>query len=155
MRKVIASAGAAGLIAVGLSASPAMAEPGKRQPQPFLIQESQKSFGASMTFTASGPLCRSGTWNDDLTHFAETPNAKWQMVATTVYTCDDGSGTFSAEKNTHLQFFPDGGAMSHGPFRIVGGTGAYEGLHGSGRNDGEGNWMTGDGSATIRGHLTP
>lgn len=156
MRKAIASAGAAGLIAVGLGASPALADPGNQQPQPFVIKESQNFFEGWRTFTAIGPLCPSGTWEDDRIHWNTPPNARVNEVSTTVYTCADGSGTFTASKNTHIQFFPDGGAISHGSFRITGGTGAYEGLRGSGGgNDGVGNWLTGDGSATIWGHITP
>ncbi len=156
MRKAITSTGVAGLIAVGLGAAPALADPGNQQPQPFLIHESQNFYEGWRTFTASAPLCPSGTWEDDRAHLTDKPKAKWQEVATTVYTCDDGSGTFRADKNNHIQFFPDGGITSHGPFRIVGGTGAYEGLSGSGGgNDGVGNWMTGEASATIWGHINP
>lgn len=159
MRKIIAVAGTAGLIIVGLGTSPVLADPYKQQPVSFQIHETQTGFGtpaATATFTASGPLCPSGTFVDAYTHEA-SPGARYRVniKGTAVYTCDDGSGTFLARKNTHMQFLADFTATSVSPFKIVGGTGDYEGMRGSGKNVGLGDFNTGVLSATIYGSIVP
>lgn len=107
-------------------------------------------------FTATGPLCPSGTFVDDYRH-ESAPGAKYKMTitGTAVYTCDDGSGTFTAKKNTHIQFLPDYTATAVSPFQTIGGTGDYEGLRGSGTNVGLADFNTGELLATIYGQLVP
>jgi hypothetical protein len=50
------------------------------------------------------------------------------LLITTVYTCDDNSGTFDMLKHVFITFNPDGSFTNTGPVQILGGTGAYVGL---------------------------
>jgi hypothetical protein len=52
-----------------------------------------------------------------------------------VYTCDDGSGTFNALKELIGTIGPDGIA-STGPIQLLGGTGAFTDLRGHGVDTG-------------------
>jgi hypothetical protein len=137
MRKIIAVAGTAGLIA-GLGTAPALASPDPQKPVTFTINETQNFYvPGSARFTATGPLCASGTFVDDYTHEVQASHSgKVHLRGTAVYTCDDGSGTFTAAKNTHLSFNFDYSLTAKSPFRIIGGTGDYEGLRGTGTNVG-------------------
>jgi len=86
------------------------------------------------TFTATAPLCPSGT----LTGEAKAVGGAFvggdttRFTATTVdhFTCADGSGTFT------IQFHPQGdvAALRGGPtpWVVLGGTGAYSAMHGAG-----------------------
>src|SRR5216684_7894580 len=67
------------------------------------------------TFTAPPPLCPSGSWLGN-------------GSGTRVFTCADGSGTFTASFNGQLEHAQ--GAT--GPWTIPGGTGAYTMLRGEG-----------------------
>lgn len=80
------------------------------------------------TFTASSPLCSSGT-------FVSEPIAGGGGSVASAFTglqhfsCDDASGTFTIQfhPQVHPPDFIDGG-----PWAALGGTGAYDGLRGSG-----------------------
>jgi hypothetical protein len=67
------------------------------------------------TFTASPPLCPSGSWVGN-------------GVGGRVFTCSDGSGTFTASFQGELEHTQG----STGPWAIVDGTGAYAALRGEG-----------------------
>ena len=88
------------------------------------------------TFTASDPLCPAGTFVD---HFVGGGGAfrsgRVFFGASNirkVFTCDDGSGTFTIQ--FHPQFTPatSAGCESSGPFAVIGGTGDYTRLRGQG-----------------------
>jgi hypothetical protein len=80
------------------------------------------------TFTAGSPLCSSGT-------FVTEPIAGGGGSVTSAFTglqhfsCDDASGTFTFE--FHPQIHPPD-FIDQGPWAALGGTGAYDGLRGSG-----------------------
>src|SRR4051812_18912815 len=75
-------------------------------PMPFTITEDV----LAGTFTATGPICSSGTFMDDLKVFAGHPDKTGQanIVQHTVYSCDNGSGSFNALKVQHLTFSESG-----------------------------------------------
>lgn len=106
---------------------------------------------------ASWPLCPSGTFQDGFCHTAAWKGASSKLFllgVTSVYTCDDGSGTFLASKKVFITFNDDGSLTTTGPFKITGGTGAHAGPQGSGRNAG---YAAADGTAeaTISGTVIP
>jgi hypothetical protein len=88
------------------------------------------------TFTASDPLCPSGTFVDQFVGGGGSFRSGRVVVGASnirkVFTCDDGSGTFT------IQFHPQGtpatppGCVNAGPFAVVGGTGAFAHLSGTG-----------------------
>lgn len=94
----------------------------------------QTVFGNPGTFQTSGAgLCASGTTTDQTSVSAlPSPNHTLFHVRKT-FTCDDGSGTFTAL----LQVFSSGGNDSFS-WSIVGGTGTYANLRGSGSGVGIG-----------------
>ena len=109
------------------------------------------------TFTTppDGPLCPSGTFTDEVTVIGGLSNPalpKVNLLIETVYTCDDGSGTFFAQKHVFLTFNEDGSDTNTGPITLKGGTGDYTGLSGHGFNNGT---VTPEdiGVATISGDL--
>lgn len=121
-------------------------------PVPFTITEDV----LARTFTATGPLCPSGTFEDDQAVFAGRPEMTGQanVVIHTVYTCDDGSGTFDALKVQHITFAPSGlGLSGTGRITLNGGTGAYTTLQGFGTDNGFINFDTGDSAGNIGGQI--
>jgi hypothetical protein len=88
------------------------------------------------TFTASDPLCPSGTFVDDFVGGGGAFQSGHVFYhASTVrktFTCADGSGTFTIL--FHPQFSPatPAGCEEAGPFTVIGGTGAYTQLRGHG-----------------------
>jgi hypothetical protein len=104
---------------------------------PFTITEQINFDTGDFTFTATGPLCPSGTFEDTVATVADGQSGqpKLNLVITTVYTCDDGSGTFDMLKHVFLTFNPDG-STNTGPVQILGGTGAYADLTGHGVDNG-------------------
>ena len=104
---------------------------------PFTITEQINFDTGDFTFTATGPLCPSGTFEDTVAVAADGQSGqpKLNLLITTVYTCDDGSGTFDMLKHVFLAFNEDG-STSTGPVQILGGTGAYAGLIGHGVDNG-------------------
>jgi hypothetical protein len=104
---------------------------------PFTITEQINFETGDFAFTTTGPLCPSGTFEDTVATVADGQSGqpKLNLVITTVYTCDDGSGTFDMLKHVFLAFNEDG-STSTGPVQILGGTGAYAGLIGHGVDNG-------------------
>jgi len=134
------------LIPLGAAASAQAAEP-----VPFTITEQINFATGVATFTATGPLCPSGTFVDDVTVVAPNPESSGidskgglNLVIRTVYTCDDGSGTFNALKHVFITFTDDG-STNTGPIQLMGGTGAYTGLVGHGVDNGTASGDTGVG----------
>ena len=124
--------------ALGLFALVGVAAPAQAATQvPFTITE-QVNFATGVnTFTATGPLCPSGTFVDTVVTLAggQSGQPKANLLITTVYTCDDGSGTFDMLKHVFIAFNEEG-STSTGPVQILGGTGAYAGLIGHGVDNG-------------------
>jgi hypothetical protein len=123
-------------------------------PVPFTITEQINAATGVTTFTATGPLCPSGTFADDVKVFAPNPESSGidssgtlNLLIRTVYTCNDGSGTFNALKHVFITF-TDNGFTNTGPIQLLRGTGAYTGLSGHGVNNGT---RTGD---TGVGHIS-
>ena len=88
------------------------------------------------TFTASAPLCPSGTFVDEFVGgggaFGSDRVFYNANTVRKMFTCADGSGTFTIL--FHPQFTPatPPGCVNAGPFAVVGGTGAYAHLRGTG-----------------------
>jgi hypothetical protein len=88
------------------------------------------------TFTAADPLCPSGTFIDDFVGgggaFRSGHVFYHSATVRKTFTCSDGSGMFTTL--FHPQFSPatPAGCEEAGPFAVVGGTGRYEKLRGSG-----------------------
>ena len=135
------------LVPLGATAAAQAAEP-----VPFTITEEVNFVTGDFTFTATGPLCPSGTFVDDVTVVAPNPeesqgiesSGRLNLLIRTVYTCDDGSGTFNALKHVHLTLSDDS-FTNTGPIQLLGGTGAYTGLVGHGVDNGFG-------QADVTGH---
>jgi hypothetical protein len=88
------------------------------------------------TFTASEPLCASGTFVDEFVGgggaFRSGRVAYNASTIRKMFTCADGSGTFTIL--FHPQFTPaiPAGCEQAGPFAVIGGTGDYAQLRGQG-----------------------
>jgi hypothetical protein len=80
------------------------------------------------TFTATSPLCPSGTFVTEPVAGGGGAVAS-AFVGLQHFSCGDASGTFTIQ--FHPQVHPPA-FIDHGPWAARGGTGAYEGLHGSG-----------------------
>lgn len=128
---------------------------------PFTISE-QITLGPGgpvlETFTATGPLCRSGTFAD--TVLASQPDnsqgpahGKLILTVRSVYTCADGSGTFNALTKSIGTPGPDDTVTSTGTVQLLGGTGAFTDLIGHGTVTGGINFATGTAFATDMGSI--
>jgi len=86
------------------------------------------------TFTATEPLCPSGTFVDAQLGGGGSPVSPFYHAFSVrkTFTCDDGSGTFTIL--FHPQFNPSTSTSCEeaGPFSVVGGTGDYVTLSGHG-----------------------
>lgn len=103
---------------------------------PFTITESVDFAGGHNTFTATGPLCPSGTFSDDVRVVTSGGRSGgFNVLVRTVYTCADGSGDFYAQKNIFVTF-TDTGFTNTGPINLSGGTGRYTSLSGHGVDNG-------------------
>lgn len=80
------------------------------------------------TFTASEPLCSSGTFVSEPIAGGGGPVAS-AFTGLQHFSCDDASGTFTIQ--FHPQVHPPD-FIDQGPWAALGGTGAYDGLRGSG-----------------------
>jgi hypothetical protein len=108
-------------------------------PESFTITETiDFTSEAPPTFTATGPLCPAGTFEDEVIAIGggRGPNSKVNFQIRTVYTCSDGSGTFFAEKHVFVTANEDGSSSNTGPITFNGGTGDYTGLSGHGVDEG-------------------
>ena len=133
----------AAALAAGIATLPARAA----EQVPFTITEHIDFAAGTFTFTATGPLCSSGTVEDTVVTVAggRSGQPKIELLITTVYTCADGSGTLDMRKHVFITFNPDGSFTNTGPVQIVGGTGAYTDLIGHGADTGATNGDTGTG----------
>jgi hypothetical protein len=127
---------AAAVLLFALAGGAASAQAADRVP--FTITEQINFDTGGFTFTATGPLCPSGTFEDTVAVAADGQSGqpKLNLLITTVYTCDDGSGTFDMLKHVFLAFNEDGSSTNTGPVQILGGTGAYADLIGHGADNG-------------------
>ena len=138
-----------GLLAVFVIAQPAHAA----ENVPFTINEQLDFETGVFTFTATEPLCPSGTFEDDVSveafaHSEQARSGGGNLLVRTTYTCADASGTFDMLKHIFLTFGEQDDSTNTGPVQIVGGTGDYEGIIGHGVDVG-----TSDGP-TGMGHIT-
>jgi hypothetical protein len=130
IKALIGTCVAAGaLLAVG--APTAAAAP----PEPFTITEAVDfSEGGVDTFTATGALCLSGTFEDTVETGAGHPDTtgKFNLLIRTVYTCADGSGSFYVQKHVFVTITGEDSSTNSGPITFHGGTGDYTSLSGHG-----------------------
>src|SRR5262249_36619140 len=139
---LVAAAGAVALLApLGAAASAQAAAP-----VPFTIDE-QVTLGPDglpvlQTFTATGPLCPEGEYVDTIQatqpERAQGPghSGRLTLILRSVYTCEDGSGTFNALKELIVTFTGPDTATAIGPIQLLGGTGAFTDLRGHGVDTG-------------------
>jgi hypothetical protein len=100
--------------------------------EPFTLTSTVDFANDVFTFTATGPLCSSGTFEDDVVQASGYQSDQHVLlVIDSVYTCNDGSGSFLVRKNLDFWFGRDG-VPSNGPMKITGGTGDYAGIAGNG-----------------------
>ena len=109
---------------------------------PFTITEQINFATGASTFTATGPLCPSGTFADDVKVFAPSRGSPgsdssggFNLLIRTIYTCNDGSGTFNAVKHVFTTF-TDNGFTNTGPTQLLRGAGAFTDLAGHGVDNG-------------------
>lgn len=125
------------------------------QQVPFTITEHIDFTTGAATFTAIGPLCPSGTFDDSVAAAGGSQtgaSGRLNLLIQTVYICDDGSGTFTALKHVFITFTQDG-FTNTGPVQILSGAGTYPDLVGHGVDNGS---TTGDiGVGEITGWVTP
>jgi hypothetical protein len=88
-------------------------------------------FDASGAAVDNDAICPSGTFVDTGIRFAgfQSPRGVVQLQVAKTFTCDDGSGTFDVKMQIQADF--DTGIESF-RWTIMGGTGAYGSLRGSG-----------------------
>jgi hypothetical protein len=141
-RPILLVAAAVVLFALVGAVAPAQAT----EQVPFTITEQINFATGDFTFTATAPLCPSGAFVDTVVTVGggRSGKPKIELLITTVYTCDDGSGTFSMLKHVFLEF-NESGSTNTGPVQILGGTGAYAGLIGHGVDTGTTSGDTGVG----------
>lgn len=103
-------------------------------PEPSTITETIDGIGREFTFEATGALCPTGTFEDVVESIGGNPDTtgKLNILVRTVYTCDDGSGTFEAQKHFFITVMEDGSITNTGPITFHGGTGDYARLSGHG-----------------------
>lgn len=128
---------------------------GAAAPQPFTMTDHVDNNTGIFTFATTGPLCRSGTFVDDVKVAAIAQSAHAQsgiavVLIRSTYTCADGSGTFRELKHLTLTL-NDTGFTDSGPLEILGGTGVYTGATGHGFTTGATNADAGVGGGTTTG----
>lgn len=88
------------------------------------------------TFTATEPLCPSGTFVDEFVGgggaFASDKFFYSAFTIRKFLTCDDGSGTFTILFHPQLNPTTPESCAQAGPFAVVGGTGDYATVSGHG-----------------------
>ena len=157
---LVAVAGAVALLApLGAAASAQAAAS-----VPFTIDE-QVTLGPDglpvlQTFTATGPLCPEGKYVDTIQatqpERAQGPGHSGQLtlILRSVYTCDDGSGTFNALKELIVTFTGPDTATAIGPIQLLGGTGAFTDLRGHGVDTGSIDLAAGTSTGANAGVVT-
>ncbi len=118
------------LLLVGVVAVPPPTAAAATPPAPVTITVMADFSGPvpQGTFTATAPLCPSGTFVTEPIAGGGGPVAS-AFTGLQHFSCDDASGTFTIQ--LHPQFHPPD-FTDHGPWAARGGTGAYEDLRGSG-----------------------
>lgn len=119
----------------------------------FTIDEQIDFEAGVFTFTATEPLCPSGTFEDDVSveafpHSEQARSGGFNLLVRTTYTCADGSGTFDMLKHVFITFTGEDSFSNIGPVQILGGTGDFEGIVGHGVDVGTTEGGTGVGSIT-------
>jgi hypothetical protein len=105
------------------------------------------------TFTVTeGPLCPSGTYVNT-NAITPSPDQAHTFIINTrsVFTCDDGSGTFNVMTQARGTAVTDDFATTTGTTQLLGGTGAYANLTGHGSGTGSIDFAAGTATATIVG----
>jgi hypothetical protein len=141
IKKLAGTVVAAGML-LTFGAPAAQAAP----PEPFTITETINFEAGSFAFEATGALCPSGTFVDDVQAVGagNAPIPKVNLQFRTVYSCANGD-TFFAQK--HVFIHEDG--SSTGPITLHGGTGPFTELSGHGVNIG-----TPTGEVTAVGNIS-
>lgn len=144
------------LVGVSLLGALEIASPASAAaPLPFTLTDHVNNVTRLYTFTATGPLCSSGTFVDDvkLGLFPASDHARADggiILIRSVLTCDDGSGSILMLKHLTLTF-TENGFTDSGPEEILGGTGAYAGITGHGFTNGGTDVGKGIGGGTTTG----
>jgi hypothetical protein len=130
-RRILAVLAALGCIA--LAAAPSAHAQAPTIVTDITFPEGGEPFG---TFTASDPLCPSGTFVDQFVGGGGAFNSGHVFYgAGTVrkmFTCADGSGTFTILFHPQNTPATPAGCEQAGPFAVIGGTGDYAQLRGHG-----------------------
>lgn len=127
MRRIAASIAVLCVALVGLPASPAGATP--PSDVEIVVPGFEGPFRATGTAVDDGVVCAEGeviTTYNQAAGFQSNLGVSLQVGKE--FTCDDGSGTFSAQLQVRIDF-ARGVSFQ---WVITGGTGAYETLHGTG-----------------------
>ena len=156
---LVAAAGAVALLApLGTAASAQAAAS-----VPFTINE-QITLGPDgqpvlQKFTATEPLCRSGTFVDTVQATQPDPaqgpdhSGQFTLIVRSVYTCDGGRGTFNALKELIGTFSGPDTVTAKGPIQLLGGTGAFTDLRGHGVDTGSIDFAAGTATGTDTGFI--
>jgi hypothetical protein len=122
----------AALACLALAAAPSAHAQAPTIVTDITFPEEGEPFG---TFTASAPLCPSGTFVDQFVGGGGAFRSGHFFHGSTVrktFTCADGSGTFTILFHPHFTPATPAGCEEAGPFAVVGGTAAYAQLRGHG-----------------------
>jgi len=126
------------VFALFVCVSAAVAAPAYSQPPTIVTNitfpEEGEPFG---TFTATEPLCPSGTFVDEFVGgggaFRSGHVFYHGSTVRKTFTCADNSGTFTILFHPQLTGATAAGCEEAGPFAVIGGTGAFADLHGHGQ----------------------
>jgi hypothetical protein len=113
---------AAGLVAAALLA------PAVSAASPVEITLTVEGFGGTETFTATGGFCPSGTSTSSNFRFAGGGRAGTFHLDKTFF-CDGGSDSLTIRLNAATA---NGSPQDQGGWKVISGTGAYEGIGGGG-----------------------
>jgi hypothetical protein len=105
-------------------------------PEPFTITENINFNTGEVSFSTTGALCPSGTFEDEVhTDGGSESASRFNILIRTVYICANGD-TFFAQKHVHIVVNEDGSSTNTGPITLKGGTGAFTQLSGHGVDNG-------------------
>src|SRR4051794_1446277 len=123
------------ILLVGAALTAAGAGATTPEPVSIVVQTVEPgSDGATGPFTASGPICPSGTTSTVSRELAGFERGfGGQIRVTKLFVCDDGTGSFELKLNVAIRFAPFSDTYQ---WVVVDGTGAYENLHGAGSGTG-------------------